>query len=311
LHDEPVTSQPPLAGPFAAEHLLALDLLKSGSVEANTPEDERILAALAAAGFAKKVGNAYVCAGSPPHGWANPAREAFGLTPKQKKIICAGIACLGLLVCFLPWNYTVGAGRETPAGYYFIFTPPRDNPAKVDVTRVVIPAAFVVCVTIAAVVLVGGRPRGTTHEPPRTQTPCQTSAASDKPRRAKFVVGLAVVGGILFVAFVLFVGSVIGWFDEPVVPPEARKYSRYYVNWGKDWFDSGGYEKALEAFDVAVAINPKNADAYTYRGHTWLRKQDCDRAIKDFNEAIRLDPKQTAAHTGRNTALSLKKALRE
>jgi hypothetical protein len=76
MHDEPVTSQPPPAGPFAVEHLIALDILKErGSAEGNNPEDEQILADLAAAGFARKVDNAYVYTGSSPDGVVNPARE--------------------------------------------------------------------------------------------------------------------------------------------------------------------------------------------------------------------------------------------
>jgi hypothetical protein len=95
MADEHISSQSPAPGAFAVEHLIALDILKErGSAEANNPEDERILADLAAAGFARRVGNAYVCTSSSPDEGVNPAREVSGLTPKQEKIIWAGVACL-------------------------------------------------------------------------------------------------------------------------------------------------------------------------------------------------------------------------
>jgi hypothetical protein len=117
----------------------------------------------------------------PPVGSAPTAQEVGMLTPIQQKIIWAGIACLGLLVCFLPWTYTIhwdGFHRERPAGYYFILTPPqapteepragakvdpqaqlRIEGAKVDVPRVIIPMIFVVCATIAAVILTRKNPQ--------------------------------------------------------------------------------------------------------------------------------------------------------
>lgn len=55
------TSQSPAAGSFTVEHDRALNVLKrKGWTEAESPENERILADLAAAGFARKEGSAYL-----------------------------------------------------------------------------------------------------------------------------------------------------------------------------------------------------------------------------------------------------------
>jgi hypothetical protein len=90
-------------------------------------------------------------------------------TPAYKKIICAGIVCLGILTCYVPWTYTFsglqGIHSERAAGYHFIFYPPRpesDSRAygvKIDVPRMVIPMVVVVCVTLAAVALAGSKTR--------------------------------------------------------------------------------------------------------------------------------------------------------
>ena len=49
----------------------------------------------------------------------------------------------------------------------------------------------------------------------------------------------------------------------------------------------------------AIRLNPKNADAYNYRGCAWVEKGELDKAITDFNEAIRLDPKDADAYHNR------------
>jgi hypothetical protein len=126
------------------------------------------------------------------------------LTPLQKKIGGAGIACLALLACCLPWTYTVtganGFHREKPAGYHFIFDPPRPEQegithgVKVDTPRVAIPMTVVVLATVAAVLLTGTKRRG--HDelkrrppsgdgeaplPPVTTPPAEPVSASAPP----------------------------------------------------------------------------------------------------------------------------------
>lgn len=89
-------------------------------------------------------------------------------TLKQKSIILAGVICLAVLACYLPWTYTFHTSavhREKPAGYYFIFDPPQPEDkwgasgVKVDLPRVIIPMLVVVCATIAGVVLTDEKPR--------------------------------------------------------------------------------------------------------------------------------------------------------
>jgi hypothetical protein len=96
------------------------------------------------------------------------ARDAVMRVPLRSKVVLAGVLCLSVLMCYVPWTYTYnasGAQRERPAGYSFVFDPPapeHDRPAygvKVDVPRAAIPMAVVVCATIAGVALTGGKTR--------------------------------------------------------------------------------------------------------------------------------------------------------
>ena len=67
MADERITSQLPAANPppFTFEHEIALDYLKSnGTAWAQNRKGERLLADIAAAGFARKEGKAYVYTGN-------------------------------------------------------------------------------------------------------------------------------------------------------------------------------------------------------------------------------------------------------
>ena len=70
-------------------------------------------------------------------------------------------------------------------------------------------------------------------------------------------------------------------------------------------------EKALSRNDFdalicccneAIRLDPKDADAYCYRGVAYGDQGEHDNAIADFTEAIRLDPKCAAAYLCRGEA---------
>jgi hypothetical protein len=69
-----------------------------------------------------------------------------------------------------------------------------------------------------------------------------------------------------------------------------------------DVFRSSG---TIADFDRIIALNPKLAVAYFYRGSAYGAKGDPDRAIADFNEAIRLDPHHAQALNGRCYTLAI------
>ena len=76
-----------------------------------------------------------------------------------------------------------------------------------------------------------------------------------------------------------------------------------------EWFEKGrnyslnkDYDKAIEAYTKAIALDPNYADAYNNRGVAYWDKGQYDRAIEDYNKAITLDPKDAAAYNNRGVA---------
>jgi serine/threonine protein kinase len=81
-------------------------------------------------------------------------------------------------------------------------------------------------------------------------------------------------------------------------PKDAMAYDRRGLAKG----ELGQYEEAIRDFDKAIRLDPKDARAYNNRG---IAKADLGRhadAIEDFDEALRLDPQYVAAYTNRGLA---------
>jgi hypothetical protein len=68
---------------------------------------------------------------------------------------------------------------------------------------------------------------------------------------------------------------------------------------------SGSYTEAIDAFSQAIRLNPRDAEAYLYRGRAYqCRNQpgDLDAAIGDFSQAIRFNPDDSEAYYSRAIA---------
>ena len=72
-----------------------------------------------------------------------------------------------------------------------------------------------------------------------------------------------------------------------------------YVNRGSAYNDSGQFDKAIENFNAAMAINPSYFMAYYNRGITYTNKGALDLALPDLNKAISLEPAAAAAYYAR------------
>lgn len=71
------------------------------------------------------------------------------------------------------------------------------------------------------------------------------------------------------------------------IPKDAESW----IERGRDYAAKGNDDRAIEAFNKAVRLDPKNAAGYEARDDTSLRKGEFERAVADYNEALQLLPK--------------------
>jgi len=72
-----------------------------------------------------------------------------------------------------------------------------------------------------------------------------------------------------------------------------------FKNRGNAFDDKGEYARAVEDYDQALSINPRDSDAYNSRATTYTALNQYDRAIQDLDEAIKLNPLSAIAFSNR------------
>ena len=73
---------------------------------------------------------------------------------------------------------------------------------------------------------------------------------------------------------------------------------------GLAYWDRNDYAHALTAFQHAVKVGPRSAEAHNWLGVAILEKADLPGAIAEFRKAVELDPKSTRAQTNLGSALA-------
>jgi len=79
---------------------------------------------------------------------------------------------------------------------------------------------------------------------------------------------------------------------------EAEKHpenAEAWVNLGNASFDSNQYEKAIIAYNKALALSPENANVLTDLGVMYRRNGQPEKAIDSFKKAIEINPKHEIA----------------
>jgi Tfp pilus assembly protein PilF len=76
-------------------------------------------------------------------------------------------------------------------------------------------------------------------------------------------------------------------------------YPGGYAGMGLVWAESGGWAKAFESLDKALAKDPKFIDAFVFRGRVLTKQKKgedwLENAVKQFDKALKLDPGCEAA----------------
>ncbi len=75
----------------------------------------------------------------------------------------------------------------------------------------------------------------------------------------------------------------------------------YYYR-GNDYYEKGGYDKAIENYNTAIILNPSFPEAYFNRGLCYYNKKEYDKAIKDYTKAAELDPSNPVIYNNRGDA---------
>jgi tetratricopeptide (TPR) repeat protein len=68
----------------------------------------------------------------------------------------------------------------------------------------------------------------------------------------------------------------------------------------------GDLDAAIEDYNVAIRLDPKNMEGYDYRADVWQDKGDLDRALADYDMATRVDPTYAAAYYSRGRVYETK-----
>ncbi len=76
-------------------------------------------------------------------------------------------------------------------------------------------------------------------------------------------------------------------------------YSDAYNNRGIDYAKRGQYQRAIDAYNQAIRLQPDQAMTYNNRGAAYCNLGQYDLAIDDFNNAIRLSPGDPATYCNR------------
>ncbi len=88
-----------------------------------------------------------------------------------------------------------------------------------------------------------------------------------------------------------------------VVITGAKQDSEALESKGTTLFQSAKYDKALEAFDKAIEINPRDSVAWYNKGFALRKLGKSDEAIKAYDKAIEINPQDSRVWDGKGGAL--------
>ncbi len=112
-------------------------------------------------------------------------------------------------------------------------------------------------------------------------------------------------------------------YSKNEAPTKVQDPANAYFQSGVDYLNKGEYDQAIEEFNKVLKINPRNAEAYYYRGNARLfsaqEEEDIfgpfedlfilfglpslyDQAIEDYTKSLEINPKNADAFLNRGNA---------
>ncbi len=90
-------------------------------------------------------------------------------------------------------------------------------------------------------------------------------------------------------------------YPDPKLNKVASEYRVFftYSNRGESYRALGQYEHAIDDFDQAIHLSPKDPEVYVRRGMTYQESGNLEKALADFNKAIELDRYRPDAYYAR------------
>lgn len=76
----------------------------------------------------------------------------------------------------------------------------------------------------------------------------------------------------------------------------AAGADRLWARSGFEFRTAEDFDTAIDAYNHAIALNPKNAVYFRERGQVYIAKDETDKAIADYNAALKLDPRDDALY---------------
>jgi len=77
--------------------------------------------------------------------------------------------------------------------------------------------------------------------------------------------------------------------------PEKKETEESLIELGKFYFINGKYDKAIEEFKKAIALNPGKSETYYNLGLVYEAKNNLEEARKMYEKAIEIDPNNKLA----------------
>ena len=87
--------------------------------------------------------------------------------------------------------------------------------------------------------------------------------------------------------------------------PDAKKAM---LESGINYNANGQYKEAMAEFNKVIEMDPKNAEAYNYRGYCYILAGDFEKATADYTKAIDLDPFYADAYYNRAMVYDMHKS---